>query len=103
MRFDQGTFAQFEQMLLSPDSPDLLGVYRMGKKGDCVVRVGRGSVITYPGDPKRRKSILLPLLTRWAQHRCLSVDPDPYIGPARREEETVERLLRFRARERKMA
>ena len=39
--------------------------------------------VTQPGDPDRRRTVLLPLLTRWAQQRCLAVDPVPDVGRAK--------------------
>lgn len=68
-------------LLAQPDPPDLRG---------------RGSRVTCPGDPKRRQSVFLPLLVRWTQHRCLAVDPDPYIAPAR--PMSAQRLRLFRSR-----
>ena len=56
------------EVLAQPDPPDLRG---------------RGVRWTHPGDPQRRQTVQLPLLIRWAQHRCLQVDPEPAPAPAR--------------------
>ena len=54
-------------LLAKPDPPDLRG---------------RGFRVTQEGDPKRRQTVLLPLLVRWAQGRCLAVDPEPQLARA---------------------
>lgn len=55
------------RLLSEPDPPDL---------------VGRGHRVTFEGIPERRAWILLPLLTRWAQHRHLGLDGDLPYRPA---------------------
>lgn len=54
-------YEQLSNLLSMPDPPELEG--------------RRGYRVTQPGDPRRREKILLPLLVRWAQWRCLDVDP----------------------------
>lgn len=76
-------FQRLEALLGSPDPPDL---------------AHRGHVITQPGDPKRRQTVLLPLLTRWAQVRYVGKDPDPYLGKARTETEMRYRRMQYRRR-----
>lgn len=43
----------------------------------------RSSRQTYPGSPRRRSEIFLPLVVRWAQRRYLENDRPTYIAPAR--------------------
>lgn len=45
---------------------------------------GRGHYQTVPGDPSRRSTVLLPLLTRWAVTRQIQNDPPMHIGKARK-------------------
>ncbi len=40
--------------------------------------------VTQSGDPARRQTVLLPLLTRWAQVRFVDNDPAPQLGKAKR-------------------
>ena len=74
MKLDTATFARLCELLLAPD-PDVPSPARPGAH--------RGSHVTYPGDPKRRQTVMLQLMTAWLQHRYLSVDPAPFIGAAR--------------------
>jgi hypothetical protein len=57
----QSHYEELSSLLSMPDPPELEG--------------RRGHRLTQPGDPRRREKILLPLLVRWAQWRCLDVDP----------------------------
>lgn len=52
--------ALYEQILATPDPPKL---------------PHRGHRLTHEGDPTRRQTVLMPLLTAWLQYRHLSVDP----------------------------
>jgi len=54
------TIARLARLLDTPDPPELRG---------------RGSSVTYPGDPHRRHRVLKPLLLRWMVRRHLTVDP----------------------------
>lgn len=45
---------------------------------------GRGHHQTVAGDPSRRATVLLPLLTRWAVTRQIQNDPPMHIGKARK-------------------
>ncbi len=65
------------RLLAEPDPPEL---------------ARRGHHVTIAGDPRRRQTVLLPLLVRWAQRRCLAVDPEPYIAPARIARERLRRV-----------
>lgn len=65
--WDAATFAALEQLLALPDPHDL---------------IGRGHRVTHHGEPLRRQTRLLPLLVRWAQWRCLMVDPEPALERA---------------------
>ena len=67
-RLDQRDLQRLADILAQPDPPEL---------------PGRGARRTHAGDPTRRQSVLLPLLIRWAQHRCLCLDPEPAIAPHR--------------------
>lgn len=62
-------FQSLHDLLASPDPSDL---------------IGRGHRITQPGDPQRRSTVLLPLLTRWAVTRQVLNDAPPFIGKARK-------------------
>ena len=79
MNLDTATYARLVALLAEPDPADFSPARR-------------GRRITQPGDPKRRQTVFLPLVTRWAQQRYVALDPDPYIGPAR-----APRLIRRRA------
>ena len=57
----QSHFDELSSLLRMPDPPELRG--------------RRGHRLTQAGDPRRREKILLPLLVRWAQWRCLDADP----------------------------
>ena len=57
------------RLLLAADPPDMRR---------------RANHVTQPGRADRRSTILLPLLTRWAQHRHVGKDPAPHIGKARK-------------------
>ncbi len=76
------TVVELASLLAMPDPPDLRG---------------RGYRVTQAGDPRRRQTVLLPLLVRWAQGRCLSVDPEPQLAPAVLVSERG-RLIRFEER-----
>ena len=67
-RMNRLDLQRLTEVLAQPDPPDLRG---------------RGVRWTHAGDPQRRQTVLLPLLIRWAQHRCLHVDPEPATAPAR--------------------
>jgi hypothetical protein len=74
---------ELDALLHAPDPPDL---------------PTRGFRLTQPGDPGRRQTVLLPLLVRWAQIRCLDVDPEPEIGPAVVQPEPRRKVLEWPAR-----
>ncbi len=71
--FNPERYEAFVALLDAQDAPDLLGP--TGRP--------RGSVLSFPGDPKRRWTVMLGLMTKWLQHRCLEVDRPAYIGQAR--------------------
>jgi hypothetical protein len=68
VNLDAATFARLCALLAAPDPADL---------------PHRGNHVTVPGDPKRRQTVFLGLLTRWAQTRYIDLDPAPYIAPAK--------------------
>lgn len=82
MTLDMQTYLRLVALLAAPDEPAMAGL--------------RGSHVTCPGDPKRRATVLLPLLTRWAVTRYVEQDPAPWMAPARTESDIARRLLRFR-------
>ena len=79
----EGHLIQLARLLATADPPDL---------------VGRGAHVTYAGDPKRRQTVLLPLLIRWVQWRCLAVDPEPFVGRATRAGTPKRRVFSFSER-----
>lgn len=69
--FNPVRYSALVALLAQPDEPGLARRgHRIGPKCD--------------GAEDRRKTVLLPLLIRWAQRRCLSVDPEPVLNPAER-------------------
>lgn len=82
MMRERNDIQRLAECLAKPDPPDLRG---------------RGMRITQPGDSTRRQTVLLPLLVRWAQYRCLAVDPVPFIASARRAQPRAARTLAFRS------
>ena len=66
----QSHYEQLSKILSMPDPPELEG--------------RRGHRLTQAGDPRRREKILLPLLVRWAQWRCLDADPTASSASAAR-------------------
>ena len=57
---------ELARLLSAPDPPEL---------------PRRRARLTQAGDPRRRETVLLPLLVRWAQWRCLAADPEPVVPP----------------------
>ena len=70
---------ELARLLSAPDPPDL---------------PRRRARLTQAGDPRRRETVLLPLLVRWAQWRCLAADPDPVL-PAHRIVPSAQRALSY--------
>ena len=75
MTLDHAEYGMVVDLLAVPDPPDLVGSFYGN---------GRGFRVTQPGDPRRRQTVFLPLVTRWAQRRYLDLDRPAYIGPAKR-------------------
>lgn len=67
-------FPQLEALLAAPDPPRLVGTLH----GD-----GRGHRRLCDGEEERRKTRMLPILNAWFAHRCMSIDPDPFLAPAK--------------------
>jgi hypothetical protein len=68
-RFDPVSFDAFSRLLARPDPPDL---------------PRRAHVFRCPGDPSRRATRLPAILMGWLQRRCLDVDAEEPLTPARR-------------------
>lgn len=62
----------------------LSDLHRLLEQRDPVDLIGRGHRQTVAGDPNRRKTVLLPLLTRWAVTRQIANDAPMFIGKARK-------------------
>jgi hypothetical protein len=69
MNLDRGTFERLCRLLSRPDPPDLKG---------------RGHRIVQLGDAQRRKTIRIPMMTRWLMWRDEIHDPEFEIVRARR-------------------
>jgi hypothetical protein len=65
-RLDGRDLQRLADVLALPDPPEL---------------PGRGVHWTQAGDPSRRRTVLLPLLMRWAGHRCQLADATPMTAP----------------------
>jgi hypothetical protein len=76
-RLDQGDLLRLADVLAQPDPPEL---------------PRRGARPTHAGEPTRRQTVLLPLLIRWAQHRCLS--PEPELAVPRQQTVTADSITR---------
>lgn len=62
----------------------VVDLHRLLASTDPPELIGRGHRVTYAGKADRRSTVLLPLLTRWAQYRYVDRDPAPFIGSARK-------------------
>jgi len=77
-RLDRADLQRLADVLAHPDPPELRR---------------RGMRWTQAGDPIRRQTVLLPLLIRWAGHRCRLADPPPMIAPVGARTSTQLRLV----------
>lgn len=76
MRLHEVDRQQLEALLNTPDPARLTG---------ALYGAPRGYSVTCAGDPKRRWTVMLELMTKWLQRRYVErIDPAPWIGAARR-------------------
>jgi hypothetical protein len=77
---DLGRLAAYDALLALPDPIDL---------------PARRSLVTCAGDPDRRVTRLPPIFMAWLQRRCLAIDPEDAVAPAKTDRRARLRMVQM--------